>query len=161
MRRSGAVLRPARREARVTAFAVDALALAAALPVFVALGGLTVLLQTGWLAADPSGTEWRWGYVVTGLWFAAPLAYFSAGSGSRQTVGARLLGLRVLDGRAAEGRPRPLGPGRAALRAALLYPSALLLGVGFLAALCDRRGRTLADRLTESGVFEVEEAAQP
>ena len=152
----GPALRPARREARVTAFAVDMLVLAALGPGFVALGGLTVLLQTGWLEVDPTGQEWAWGYVVSGLWLLTPWPYFTLGTSRGGTVGARLLGLSVRD-----RRRRTLGPGRAAARAALLYPSALLLGLGFLVALLDGRGRTLADRLSDSRVFELGEGKRP
>ena len=105
----GPALRPARREARVAAFAVDMLVLAALAPGFAALGGLTVLLQTGWLDVDPTGREWAWGYAVSGLWLVTPWLYFTLGTSRGGTVGARLLGLSVRD-----RRRRALGPRRAA-----------------------------------------------
>ena len=112
----GPALRPARREARVAAFAVDMLVLAALAPGFVALGGLTVLLQTGWLDVDPTGREWAWGYAVSGLWLLTPWLYFTLGTSRGGTVGARLLGLSVRDRRSTgAGAPTSGGAGSAAL----------------------------------------------
>ena len=141
--------RPARREARLVALCVDALVLAAIAPLFLALGGLTVLLQTQWLEVDPSGTEWIWGGVVSALWLPAGVAYFAVGAARAGTVGARLLGLTVRDreGRAVTGR-------RAALRAALMPPLALAAGAGPLWALADRQGRMLHDVVSATVVLE-------
>ena len=145
----GESLRTARLEARALAFVVDGLVLASLLPVFAAFAGLTVLLQSDWLADDPSGGEWLWGYVVGGLWLLAPVVYFTAGAVRGDTVGARLLGLTVRE----PGGARP-STGRALARSLLLLLGALALGLGFLAAVADRRGRTLADRLTGTRVWE-------
>ncbi len=140
----------ARREARLVALCVDGMVLVVALAAFVVLGALTVLLQTNWLEVDPSRTEWAWGYAVSALWIVVPLIYFSAGGVGSGTVGARLLGLRVVrsDGERA-------GAGRAVARAALLYPSVLLLGGGLLWSVVDGRGRTLHDRLSGTMVVET------
>ena len=127
--RGGGSLRTARLEARVVAFVVDGLVLASLLPVFAAFAGLTVLLQSDWLADDPSGREWLWGYVVAGLWLLAPVVYFTAGAVRGDTVGARLLGLTVRE----SGGARP-SAGRALARSLLLLLGALPLGLGFLAA---------------------------
>ncbi len=140
---------PARREARLVALAVDGLVLILVLPLFVALGGLTVLLQTNWLDVDPSGTEWAWGYAVAALWLATPLVYFSIGAVGSGTAGARLLGLRVVD-----GGGRTVGLRRAVGRSALMYPSALLFGLGLLASMIDPLGRTLHDQLAGTMVVE-------
>ena len=88
---------PARREARFVAWAIDALVVVLTLPVFLGLGGLTVLLQTDWLAIDPNGMQWVWGYVVALLWLSVPLWYFGLASARGGTVGARVMGLRVVD----------------------------------------------------------------
>jgi uncharacterized RDD family membrane protein YckC len=140
---------PARLEARAVAFAIDALVLLAIAPVFVALAGLTVLLQTDWLAVDPRGREWMWGYLVGALYLLAPALYLGLATWRGGTVGARFLGLRV---RATTGAPlrMPL----ALARALLWYVELLILGVGFLGAAFDRRGRTLADRLTGTQMLE-------
>ncbi len=134
-------LEPARREARVVAFAVDALLLLALLPIFLVLGGLTVLLQTNWLELDPTRTQWIWGYVVTLLWLVVPLSYFALAPLRGGTVGARLLSLRL-----ARTNGEPLDLPRTLLRASLMYPSCGLLALGVLPSLRDRAGRTLHDR---------------
>lgn len=141
---------PARREARLLAFSVDALILSLAAIPFAAAGGLAVLLQSDWLAVDPSGAEWAAGYGIAGLWLLAPLVYHSIGTMRGGTVGARLLGLTV---RRTDGgtirRPQAL------LRAALLYPSLGLAGLGLLAAMIDRQGRSLPDRLAGTCTHET------
>ena len=150
----GGALRPARLEARVVAFVVDGLVLASLLPVFLAFGGLTVLLQTDGLADDPSGREWLWGYLVGGLWLLTPLLYFTAGAMREDTVGARLLGLTVRrSGGDMASAPRPSGV-RALARTVLLLLSAVALGLAFVGAVWDGRGRTLGDRATGTGVWE-------
>lgn len=134
----------------MVAFAVDALLVVLTLPLFLAFGGLTVLLQTNWLEVDPSGREWAWGYVVAGLWLALPLVYFTFGSTRWRTLGARLTGLTVVRRDGAR-----VGVRRAAMRSLLMYPSLLLLGLGFLAGGVDREGRPLHDRA--AGTIVVEE----
>ena len=146
---------PARREARLVALALDGLVLILVLPPFVALGGLTVLLQTNWLEVDPSRTEWAWGYAVAALWLATPLVYFSVGAVGSGTAGARLLGLRVVD-----GGGRTVGLRRSVGRSALMYPSVLLFGLGLLASMIDPLGRTLHDRVAGTLVVEGDDRGQ-
>ena len=143
-------LRPARLEARIVAAAVDALVLLALLPPFIALAGLTVLLQTDWLADDPSGREWIWGYLVGGLWLLVPILYFTLAALHSDTLGARLLGLTV---RATTGR-RP-SPRAALARSTLLLLGLLALGLCFIGATFDGRRRTIGDRLTATVVVEA------
>lgn len=141
--------RRARHEARVVAWAIDALALMLLAPVFVAIGGLVVLLQSDWLADDPSQTAWNWGYAVTGLWLFVPLVYFGVGAWAGGTLGARMLRLCVLD---AEGERPSLA--RATWRAALMYPSIGFAGVGVVPILRYRTGKVTHDFLSQTGVYE-------
>ena len=144
-----AVYRHARREARLIAFAVDGVVLAAAAIPFLAVGALAVLAQSDWLGVDPRAHEWVVGYGIAAAWLLLPAAYSAAGAARRGTIGERLMGIRVLrpDGR------RP-GAARAITRAALRYPSVLLLGIGLWASLLDPQGRTLHDRLAGTASFE-------
>ena len=147
---------PARREARLVALALDALLLALALALFVALGALTVLLQTDWLAVDPTTPEWTWGGAVMSIWLALPLIYFTAGAHgggitNGGTLSARVMGLTV---RAATGQPPSLR--RALVRSAAMYFSLGVLGIGVLVSLFDRQGRTLHDALSGTCVLERE-----
>ncbi len=145
----------ARREARLVAFAIDGLTLAALAVPFLAVAGLAVLLQSDWLAVDPSGGEWAVGYGIALSWLVAPLIYVTLGTVSGGTVGARWLGLAI---RRADGGA--LGVRRAALRGAFLYASTLLLGGGLLASLFDAQGRPLHDRLAGAQVFETREPGE-
>jgi uncharacterized RDD family membrane protein YckC len=86
------------------------------------------------------------------VWTVSYFAFFWSATG--QTPGNRVLGIRVQD--AVTGRP--LHAGRAALRFAALMLSALLLCVGFLMILVDRRRRALHDRLISSVVVYVPSA---
>ncbi len=139
---------PARREARFVAWAIDVVVVVLTLPVFLGLGGLTVLLQTDWLALDPSGMQWVWGYVVALLWLSVPPWYFGLASARGGTVGARVLRLRVVD---AGGRP--MTTRQALWRALLMYPSLALLGAGGLMSL---RSGSLTAHDQWSGTLVVE-----
>ncbi len=79
----------------------------------------------------------------------AGLAYYVGMEGSRrgQTLGKRLLGIRVLgvDG-------RPIGRGRALLRHVGGYVSALALGIGYLWMLWDERQQTWHDKMARAVV---------
>ena len=141
----------ARREARFVAGAIDLVVLLLLLPVFVGFAGLTVLLQTNWLEVDPSGREWLWGYLVAALWLAAPLWYVVLGAAFGGTVGARVLGLRVLTAAGEAPSPR-----RALARALLLYPSLGLLGLGPLLALSRKDGRPFHDTISGTYVWELD-----
>lgn len=140
---------PARREARFVAWAIDALVVALTLPVFLGLGGLTVLLQTDWLALDPNGMQWVGGYVVALLWLSVPLWYFGLASARGGTVGARVMGLRVVD-----PGGRQVTTGQALWRALLMYPSLALLGAGGLMSLRSG-GLTAHDQWSGTLVVEI------
>ena len=141
--------RPARLEARAVALGVDAVVVAAMSLPFLALGGLVVLLQTDWLADDPSIGAWRWGYLTAGLWLPTLVAYLSVGGMRGATPGQRALGLRVRD-RAG----RAPGRGRALARALVQLLAIAALGLGLLAVLVDGERRSLADRATGTRVWE-------
>lgn len=140
---------PARREARFVAFAVDALFLTALLLLFLALGGLAVLLQSAWLAVDPPLHAWIIGFGVAGLWLIAPPLYAAAGALRGGTLGARLLRLSIMN---EEGGV--INKDRAVVRALLLYPSTWALCLGQAAAFADPLGRGLHDRLARTIVVE-------
>jgi uncharacterized RDD family membrane protein YckC len=144
-------LMPARREARFVAFAVDALVLALLVVPFLALAGLTVLLQSAWLEVDPTLGEWLIGAAVVGVWLAVPPLYAVLGALSSGTVGARLLRLSITDEEGGE-----LDTDRAVKRALLLYPSTWVLGLGHAMAFWDPLGRGLHDRV--AGTIVVERA---
>lgn len=82
---------------------------------------------------------WSVGYFVA-LW-----------SFNGQTIGNRIMRIRVVDGRTG----RPLGPGRALLRFWALTLAAIPLLAGFLMLLWDDRRRALQDRLVRSVVVHV------
>ena len=140
---------PARREARVVAAAIDAAVLVLTALPFVLLAGLAVLLQTNWLAVDPSGSEWALGYVLAALWLLVPPAYFAAGA-RHGTLGARRMVLRVVD----ENGGVPAWS-RAGARGLLVYPSLLGLGVGVWLPLLNGRGLGFADLVTRTWIVEA------
>ena len=146
---AGAGWRPARLEARAIALALDAVIVAAMSAPFLALGALVVLLQTDWLADDPSRNAWRWGYLTAGLWLPALVAYFGVGGIRGATPGQRALGLQVRD----RGGRAP-GAGRALGRVLVQLLAVAALGLGLLAVLFDRERRSLADRATRTRVWE-------
>ena len=141
--------RPARLEARAVAFALDVVVAAAMGAAFLALGAVTVLLQTNWLADDPSRAEWLWGYLVAALWLPTQMAYFGIGMRRRGTPGQRALGLQVCD-----RRGRAPGEARAMARVLVQLLAVAPLGLGLLAPLADKRRRSLADRATGTLVWE-------
>jgi uncharacterized RDD family membrane protein YckC len=79
---------------------------------------------------------------------ALSLLYFAylEGSPSGQTVGKRMLGIRVMDFETGA----PLGFGRAALRQFARGLSACALALGYLWMLWDPERRTWHDKLTDS-----------
>jgi len=79
---------------------------------------------------------------ITGLYEL----YFAGMAG--QTLGMRLLRIRVIS-----GRGEPPGPGRGLLRLLALIPSVLPAGLGWLWALFDREHRALHDHL--AGTFVI------
>ena len=144
----------ARREARVVATAIDLMILGVAGGLFAGLGGLTVLLQTDWLAVDPSRAELVWGGVVAGLWLGLPPLYFTVGAWRWGTAGSRRLGLEVRQYEGAGQTGSELGLGRAALRAMLLCASFPGLGLGFLVGVFHPEGRALHDWATHTAMVE-------
>jgi uncharacterized RDD family membrane protein YckC len=149
-------LRPARREARLVAFAIDALLLLALGPLFLAVGGLTVLVQTNWLEVDPTHGEWIAAYAVVLLWLVVPLLYFALAPLRGGTVGARRLSLTL-----SRTTGEPLTLAATFQRAALMYPSLGLLALGALPSLRDRSGRTLHDRFSHTLLLEPAAPFQP
>ena len=87
---------------------------------------------------------------VTGGILLLYFGYFD-GSPSGQTLGKRLLGIRVMDFETGA----PLGFGRAALRQIARGLSALALGLGYLWMLWDPERRTWHDKLTDGVVVPV------
>ena len=144
----------ARREARVVATAIDLSILGVVGAMFAALGGLAVLLQTDWLAVDPSRAELVWGGVVAGLWLAIPPLYFAVGSWRWGTIGSRYTGLEM---RRYEGNGRNgagVSPARATLRAMLFCASFPVLGLGLLVGVFHPQGRALHDLATRTAMVE-------
>jgi uncharacterized RDD family membrane protein YckC len=76
--------------------------------------------------------------------------YFGGMSG--QTLGMRLVGIRLIS-----GRGRAPGPARGLLRLLALIPSVLPAGLGWLWALFDREHRALHDHLAGTYVIIDEE----
>ncbi len=138
----GSGWRPARREARLLAGAID-LVIAALLGVFCALLAVAVMLaQVNPLESDPTLNQWLAGYAAAALWLPAAPLYIALGSLTGGTLGARLVGLRV-----------EATAGQTLARALLWWP-----GWFALAALwwpwVDPQGRALVDRITGSSLLE-------
>jgi uncharacterized RDD family membrane protein YckC len=83
------------------------------------------------------------------------LAYYVAleGSASGQTVGKRVLGIRVLDFRGGTGS---IGYGRALVRNLVKYVSAIPLFLGYLWMLWDQENQTWHDKAASSVVVPVD-----
>jgi uncharacterized RDD family membrane protein YckC len=94
------------------------------------------------LAGTPGATTGLLLFIALGGTY---LVLLNAGPG--QTLGKRLLGIRVIDGYGA-----PLGLGRSLLRAIALIPSVALAGLGVLWIGFDRERRGLHDRLADTHV---------
>jgi len=142
-------LRPAPLEARAVATAIDALVTAALLLPFLALSGLTVLLQTDFLKHDPTSGEWTAGHLVAALWLPAIVAYHTLGAIRGASLGQRLLHLEVHD-----ESGHPPSPAPALARALLHLLGNALLGLGALLPLINHDRRSLADRATHTRVWE-------
>lgn len=82
--------------------------------------------------------------------------YFAWSEARGQTIGKRAAGIRV---ESLEGTP--LGGSHAFRRTACNFASGLLLGIGQLAMLWDRRRRTWPDRWSSSRVVRVSPQAEP
>jgi uncharacterized RDD family membrane protein YckC len=94
------------------------------------------------LAGTPGATTGLLLFIALGGTYVVLL---NAGPG--QTLGKRLLGIRVID-----GFGEPLGLGRSLLRAIALVPSVALAGLGVLWIGFDRERRGLHDRLADTHV---------
>ncbi len=88
------------------------------------------------------------GLGLFGLLCAVYAILFHAGAG--QTIGKRLVGLRVID-----GYGQALGLGRSTLRLLAFIPSVGLAGLGVLWIGFDRERRALHDRLADTHVVRV------
>ena len=138
--------RPARREARIVAGALD-LAVVALIGVCCLLLALALmLLQVNPLERDPTAGEWAVGYAAALLLLPAAAVYVAL---APRTLGARLLQLRI----------EPLSPLRAVLRGLLWWPSLFCFGVGLWWPWLDPEGRSPADLLSGTRLVEVVEAA--
>jgi uncharacterized RDD family membrane protein YckC len=91
------------------------------------------------------------GYV---FWFVASLAYsiYFTGGPSGQTIGKRILGIRVID----FGTGGSIGRGRAVIRYIGQIISSWICYLGFLWMLWDREKQTWADKMATSVVVPVE-----
>ncbi len=89
------------------------------------------------------------GLALFGLLGAVYAVLFHAGAG--QTIGKRLVGIRVID-----GYGQPLGLGRSALRLLAFIPSLGMAGLGVLWIGFDRERRALHDRLADTHVIRVQ-----
>jgi uncharacterized RDD family membrane protein YckC len=120
------------------------------------------------LFGDPAGVMWRSDPEVTNyfifraslagaLSFAITLAYYVYlhGSPSGQTVGKKVMGIRVVG--FADGAP--IGHGRAALRYIGTILSAIPLGLGYFWMLWDDQKQTWHDKIATTVV--VPESAAP
>ena len=133
--------RPARREAKAVAGAIDLVAVALLGGVLAALGFLVMLIQVNPLERDPTGGEWALGYAVWLLWIPAAAIYASLGD---RTLGARVLGLQL------ECR----GPLQRVARGLLWWPSLLCLAIGMWWTWIDPEGRSPADILSGARMLE-------
>lgn len=133
--------RPARREAKAVAGAIDLVAVALLAGVVAALGFLVMLIQVNPPEQNPTGGEWALGYAVWLLWIPAVTVYASLGD---RTLGARVLGLRL----ERSGLPQRI------VRGLLWWPSALCLAVGVWWSWIDREGRSPADILSGARMLE-------
>jgi uncharacterized RDD family membrane protein YckC len=102
-------------------------------------GGLVDALLAGSMMAAT-------GLALFALLGASYLVILHAGPG--QTLGKRLVGIRVID-----GFGQPLGLGRSFVRTLALVPSAGLAGLGVLWIGFDRERRALHDRLADTHVI--------
>lgn len=92
---------------------------------------------------------------ASGLNALVALAYYTYFEGSSgQTPGKRMLGIRVIDAGASDGRP--IGYGRAAIRHVMSYISGIALLLGFLWMLWDRERQTWHDKVANAYVVPAD-----
>jgi uncharacterized RDD family membrane protein YckC len=138
---------------RALALALDA----AIINGIAALVGLTIGLALSLLHL-PSQVDAVIAAISGAVWVIWSIAYFTVfWSTTGQTPGARVMAIRVIDGR---GRG-PIKPLRAIVRFAGLILAALPLLAGFLIMLWDDRRRCLQDRLAHTVVIYVSSGAPP
>jgi len=87
--------------------------------------------------------------------FAISLAYYIWGYGTGQTLGCKLLGLRIVD----ESTGGNIGYGRALARYFGAILSTIALFIGFLWMIWDKKKQTWHDKFAKSVVINVGEAA--
>ena len=93
-------------------------------------------------------------FAATGIWalvsIAIPLVYYSylEGSGSGQTLGKKLLNIRVID----YSGGGPIGFGRGLLRWIGRLASAAVCGLGYLWMLWDKEKQTWHDKIAQTVV---------
>ncbi len=133
--------RPARREAKAVAGAIDLVAVALIGAICAALGFVVMLIQVNPLERDPTGAEWALGYAIWLLWIPTAALYAALGE---RTLGARAMGLR-LERRSFYS---------AAIRGLVWWPSLIGLGVGLWWSWIDREGRSPADIISGTGMLE-------
>ena len=135
--------RPARREARAVAAAIDAAVVAVIGCVALLAAMALMLIQVNPLERDPSGGEWTAGYAAAAMWFPAAALYIGIATLRGGTLGARMAGLRVL-----------ATPPQAIARALLWWPGLLFFGAALWLPWLDAEGRGPADRLTGTRLME-------
>ena len=91
-------------------------------------------------------------YVVAVVLGIAYYTYFE-GSGSGQTIGKKVLGIRVID----FSTGGPIGYGRAAIRAVARYISQIPCYLGYLWMLWDKEKQTWHDKLANDVVVPVDQ----
>ncbi|MGQ4517378.1 RDD family protein [Streptomyces sp. DW26H14] len=102
-----------------------------------------------WLAGGDYGALVQDGYwLITTAWWGWQ-AVLRGRTG--QTLGARLIGVRVVDVQTRQ----PIGAGRSLLRSATHALDALPLGLGLVRPLWDRQRQTWADRIHRTVVIDV------
>ncbi len=141
---------PARREARLLAAAIDLLvvALLGALCALLALAAM--LIQVDPFAADPTLGQWLVGYAVAALGLPAAALYIALATLRGGTLGARLLGLRVVEA----------APARVLLRALLWWPGGIA-AIALWWPWLDPQGRALVDRVSGTRLLERAAALGP
>ena len=134
---------PARREARLLAAAIDlvVVALLGALCALLALAAM--LIQVDPFEADPTLGQWLVGYAVAALGLPAAALYIALATLRGGTLGARLLGLRVVEA----------APARVLLRALLWWPGGIA-AIALWWPWLDPQGRALVDRISGTRLLE-------
>ena len=134
--------RPARREARLLATAIDLVVVALLGALCAALALAAMLAQVNPFEADPTLGQWLVGYAVAALWWPAAALYIALATLRGGTLGARLLGLRV-----------DAAPARVILRALLWWPGGIA-AIALWWPWLDPQGRGLVDRATGTWLLE-------